>query len=45
MQESFDNGEEIKSGSDRSFGLVFAVFFVIVGLFPLIGGAGLGLNQ
>lgn len=27
-------------GSDRSFGLVFAAFFLIVAIFPLIGGGG-----
>jgi len=27
----------IKKGSERSFGIVFAVVFVVIGLFPLIG--------
>lgn len=31
---------EIRMGSDRSFGLVFAVIFALVGLFPLTGGGG-----
>ena len=30
---------EIKMGSERSFGLVFAVVFAIVALFPLPRGA------
>lgn len=29
---------EIKVGSERSFGIVFAIVFAIVGLFPLLGG-------
>jgi hypothetical protein len=28
----------VKSGSNRSFGLVFAAVFLIIALFPLIGG-------
>lgn len=30
---------KVVAGSDRSFGLVFAVFFTLVALFPLIRGA------
>lgn len=37
------NHTEIKMGSDRSFGLVFAGVFAIVAAFPLIGGGGLRL--
>lgn len=29
---------EVRMGSDRSFGLVFAAVFAIIGLFPLWGG-------
>jgi hypothetical protein len=29
---------EVKMGSDRAFGLVFAAVFLIVGLFPIFGG-------
>ena len=35
--EDLSRTEEIKSGSDRSFGLVFAVVFAIIGLWPLTG--------
>jgi hypothetical protein len=31
---------EIKMGSERSFGIVFAIVFVIIGLFPLFWGNG-----
>ena len=34
--ENFARKEDVKSGSNRSFGLVFAALFVIVGLWPLI---------
>ena len=33
----FTGNTEIKMGSERSFGLVFAAVFLIVALFPLIG--------
>lgn len=31
--------QEVKPGSDRSFGIVFAIFFGIVGAYPLLSGA------
>ena len=31
---------EIKMGSERSFGLVFAAVFLIISLFPLLGSGG-----
>ena len=31
MHESFDREEEVKGSSDRSFGLVFTIFFSVVG--------------
>jgi len=34
--EDFSRQEEIKPSSDRSFGLVIAVFFVIVTFWPLV---------
>ena len=34
--ESLTDRSEVKVGSKRSFGLVFAVVFLIVGLFPLL---------
>jgi hypothetical protein len=33
-----DRGGEIKGSSDRSFGLVFTVVFVVIGLWPLLDG-------
>ena len=38
--EDFGREGTVKQGSDRSFGLVFATVFAIVGLWPLIDGAG-----
>jgi hypothetical protein len=32
--------QDIRPGSDRSFGFVFAIVFAIVGLWPLMGGHG-----
>ncbi|MBF0267884.1 MAG: hypothetical protein HQL44_04785 [Alphaproteobacteria bacterium] len=37
--EDFREKTDVKQGSDRGFGLVFTVFFAIVGLWPLIGAA------
>jgi hypothetical protein len=34
--ESFEARFEARSGSDRSFGLVFAGFFAVLGLWPLL---------
>lgn len=34
--EDFSRKEQIKGASDRSFGLVFAVFFAILALWPVI---------
>jgi hypothetical protein len=34
--EDFSRQEEIKPSSDRSFGLVIAAFFLIVGFWPLV---------
>ena len=33
----------IKRGSERSFGVVFFIFFLIIGLYPLLDGDGLRL--
>ncbi len=38
--ERLARDEEIAGSSNRAFGLVFAGFFTIVGLWPLIGGEG-----
>lgn len=34
----FQGNTEIRMGSERSFGIVFAAVFALVGLFPLTGG-------
>jgi len=36
--ESYDRVEVIEGGSNRSFGMVFAVVFALVGLQPLLSG-------
>jgi hypothetical protein len=36
--ESYDRREGVQGSSNRSFGFVFAAFFAIVGLLPLITG-------
>ncbi len=38
--ERLSDNEVIKGSSDRSFGLVFAVVFTIIGLWPLISSSG-----
>ena len=40
FHEDFDHGEEIRVGSPRAFGFVFAVVSAIVSLWPLLNGAG-----
>ena len=37
--ENFSEREAIKGSSDRSFGIVFAVVFTVIGVAPLLGGA------
>ncbi len=39
VHETMKRDEEVKGSSDRAFGMVFTVVFVIVGLWPLMGGA------
>lgn len=36
--EDLSREQAVKRGSERSFGLVFAGFFLVVGLFPLVRG-------
>ena len=36
--ERIDHGQPVKGSSDRGFGVVFTVVFVLIGAFPLIGG-------
>ena len=38
LQDIFRPDDDIQRSSDRSFGLVFAVVFAIVGCWPLLGG-------
>lgn len=41
--EYLGHEEAVRAGSDRSFGFVFAGVFVIISLFPLLGGRQLRL--
>ncbi len=36
FHESYDRSESVEVGSERSFGLVLAVVFALIGLWPLI---------
>ena len=38
--ESLDREAEVEGSSNRSFGWVFAAFFLILALLPLLGGGG-----
>jgi hypothetical protein len=40
FHEQLDTGERVKAGSERSFGLVFAGFFALVGVAPWLHGTG-----
>jgi len=37
--EDFSREDTVKVGSEKGFGIVFAVVFAIIGLWPLIDGA------
>lgn len=41
MHEDLQRQHDIKGSSERSFGVVFAVVFTIVGLFPLMSGGAI----
>jgi hypothetical protein len=43
IHEDFDREDGPKAGSERGFGVVFAVVFVIIGLFPLWDGGPMRL--
>lgn len=43
MSSDLQQHSEIEVGSNRSFGLVFFVVFLLIGLYPLIGGNGVRL--
>ena len=36
FHEGFDHGDQIRAGSPRAFGIVFAVVFAIIAFWPLI---------
>jgi len=38
MHEDLSRPDGVKHGSDRQFGLVFAAFFAVIGLLPLVAG-------
>ncbi len=40
IAEAADRDGPVKGSSDRGFGIVFTVVFVIIGLFPLLSGEG-----
>jgi hypothetical protein len=40
FHEDYTRVEEAKGGSERSLGVVFAVVFLVIGLWPVLGGAG-----
>ena len=42
MHEDLDRGEEIKLSSDRSFGVVFLLVFLAVGIWVVSGGQSQG---
>lgn len=41
--ESYERSEDVRGSSDRSFGIVFAVVFAVIGLLPLLFGGGIRL--
>lgn len=41
--EHFTHLDEVQGGSNRSFGLVFVVVFIVIALFPLWGGGSVRL--
>ncbi len=40
FHEQFSRGDEVKAGSERAFGLVFAAVFALIGLWPLFSAGG-----
>lgn len=38
MHDDLKRRHEVKASSERSFGIVFAVVFAVIGLWPLVGG-------
>ena len=42
MHENLDKAEEVKLSSDRSFGIVFTLVFLVVGIWVVSGGQSKG---
>ena len=42
IHEDYGRAEEVKLGSERAFGVVFALVFAVVGLWPLMEGGAVG---
>jgi len=38
LHEDFSREDDVRAGSERAFGIVFAVVFTIIGLWPLLDG-------
>jgi hypothetical protein len=38
--ESYERRDDVRGSSDRSFGIVFAVVFAVIGLLPMMFGGG-----
>ncbi len=38
IHEDYTRAQEVKAGSNRAFGMVFAVVFALIGAFPLLAG-------
>lgn len=38
LHEDFNRDDDVRAGSERAFGIVFAVVFTIIGLWPLLDG-------
>ncbi|MBL6945528.1 MAG: hypothetical protein ISR47_02700 [Rhodospirillales bacterium] len=43
IHENYKRPSEVTVGSDRSFGVVFAVVFALIGVFPLLSGGAFRL--
>lgn len=41
--ESYERNEDVRGSSDRSFGMVFAAVFAVIGVLPLAFGGGVRL--
>jgi len=41
--ERFERDEQVKGSTDRMFGIVFAVVFALIGLWPILSGDGMRL--